>query len=67
MKENRMSLEDLSMYIEDLIRMGFVSQHEKGGRKFYKLTPLGKKSGLVELPQKIRSKSNTSLQGNLIK
>jgi len=47
MKEKKsMSLDDLSMYIEDLKKMGFVSEHLKNGKKSYQLTDLGKKSGL---------------------
>jgi len=47
MKEKRpMSLEDVSMYIEDLKRMGFVYEHLENGKKLYKLTEQGKKSGL---------------------
>ena len=47
MKERKtMSLEDLSMYIEDLKRMGFVSEYLENGKKFYKLTEQGVKSGL---------------------
>jgi len=47
MKEKKsMSLEDLSMYIEDLKRMGFVSEYVKNGQKHYTLTELGLKSGL---------------------
>ena len=47
MKEKKsMSLEDLSMYLEDLKRMGFVSEYIKNGQKYYKLTELGIKSGL---------------------
>jgi len=41
-----MSLEDLSMYIEDLKRMGFVYEHLENGKKLYKLTEQGIKSGL---------------------
>jgi len=47
MKEKKsMSLEDLSMYLEDLKRMGFVSEYIKNGQKYYELTELGIKSGL---------------------
>ena len=53
MKENKMSIDDLSMYIDDLVRMGFVSENYKDGKKFFKLTSLGKRSGLVDLTQKI--------------
>ena len=42
-----MSLENLTLYLEDLLQMGFVSKYidEKGNKK-YKLTKLGEKSGL---------------------
>lgn len=45
-EKKSMSLEDLSMYIEDLKRMGFVSEYFKNGQKYYQLTDLGQKSGL---------------------
>ena len=42
-----MSLDTLTMYLDDLIRMGFVSKQEgKDGKPYYKLTELGLKSGL---------------------
>lgn len=47
-----MSLEDLAMYIKDLHRMGFVSEYVgEDDKPCYKLTELGIKSGLQELPQ----------------
>ena len=47
MKEKKsMSLEDLSMYLEDLKKMGFVSEYLKDGKKYFQLTEMGKKSGL---------------------
>jgi len=47
MREKKsMSLDDLSMYIDDLKRMGFVSEYVKNGQKYYELTELGIKSGL---------------------
>jgi len=46
-----MTLGDLTMYLEDLIRMGFVSEHMgEEGKLNYKLTELGIKSGLEDLP-----------------
>lgn len=44
-----MNLENLAAYVEDLLKMGFVSQYvdEKGNQK-YKLTKLGEKSGLKD-------------------
>ena len=42
-----MTLEDLSLYIDDLMKMGFVTeQKNKEGKTDYKLTELGIKSGL---------------------
>jgi len=47
MREKKsMFLEDLSMYIEDLKRMGLIYEHIENGKKFYKLTDQGIKSGL---------------------
>jgi len=44
-----MTLGDLTMYLEDLIRMGFVSEHMgEEGQLYYKLTDLGVKSGLED-------------------
>jgi DNA-binding HxlR family transcriptional regulator len=46
-----MSLGDLTMYLEDLVRMGFVHrQINEDGKLKYKLTELGQKSGLEEQP-----------------
>ena len=43
-----MEVGSLSMYLIDLIKMGFVSEHIEGdGTKFYNLTEMGKKSGLI--------------------
>ena len=41
-----MSIEDLTMYLEDLKRMGFVSEYIKNDQKYFELTELGIKSGL---------------------
>lgn len=46
-----MTLDDLSMYIKDLHRMGFVTEHVEDDKIHYKLTDLGIKSGLQDLPQ----------------
>ena len=51
-----MTLKDLAMYIKDLHRMGFVSESLEGDRLCYKLTDLGKKSGLEDLPIMISKK-----------
>ena len=46
-----MNLEDLLMYHEDLIKMGFISEKMgEDGLASYKLTELGIKSGLESLP-----------------
>jgi hypothetical protein len=51
MKETRkksMTLEDLTAYIEDLIRMGFVLKYiNHEGTPCYKLTKLGEKAGIA--------------------
>jgi|CXWL01.1.fsa_nt_gi DNA-binding PadR family transcriptional regulator len=45
------ALGDLMMYLQDLVRMGFVFEHVgEDGKLYYKLTELGKKSGLEDLP-----------------
>jgi len=45
-----MSLGDLTIYLEDLIRMGFVTEHVgKDGQLYYRLTELGKKTGMESL------------------
>ena len=47
-----MTLEDLAMYIKDLHRMGFVTEHVGEDKQIhYKLTDLGVKSGLQDLPE----------------
>jgi hypothetical protein len=43
-----MTLEDLTAYIEDLTRMGFVSKYiNHEGTPCYKLTKLGEKAGIA--------------------
>ena len=50
--KNSMTLEELASYLDDLIRMGFVSEHfDEDGKKYHKLTDMGKRSGLEELPK----------------
>ena len=41
-----MKEKNLHMYIEDLKRMGFVYEQTENGKKLYKLTEQGIKSGL---------------------
>jgi len=49
-REKPMSLGDLTIYLEDLIRMGFVTEHVgKDGQLYYRLTELGKKTGMESL------------------
>ena len=49
--KNSITLGDLTMYLKDLVRMGFVLEHVgDDGKLYYKLTELGKKSGLEDLP-----------------
>jgi len=46
-KKKSMALGNLTMYLIDLIKMGFVSEHtDDKGTQYYKLTELGEKSGL---------------------
>lgn len=41
------------MYLEDLLRMGFVSESKnEKGKTIYKLTELGRMSGLKDIPNK---------------
>ena len=48
-EEKAISLENLGIYRNDLIKMGFVSEHvDENGNSYFKLTELGKKSGLKE-------------------
>jgi len=45
-----MTLGDLTVYLEDLARMGFVSEHmDEDGRLRHRLTELGIKMGLGDL------------------
>jgi DNA-binding PadR family transcriptional regulator len=49
--KNSITLGDLTMYLKDLVRMGFVFEHvDEDGKLYYKLTELGEKSGLGDLP-----------------
>jgi predicted transcriptional regulator len=58
-----MTLDGLTVYLEDLMKMGFVSKYYKNKKVYYKLTDLGLRSGLKDLPtinhQKINSKGRT--------
>ena len=50
-EKKSMTLGDLTMYLEDLTRMGFVSKNmREDGKLDYNLTELGIKSGLKDLP-----------------
>lgn len=55
-QKKSMSLEDLAMYIKDLHKMGFVSETMDDDKLCYKLTDLGKQSGLQDLPIEIKKK-----------
>jgi len=49
--EKSMTIENLKRYLNDLIKMGLVSEHiDESGNQNYKITKLGEKSGLEELP-----------------
>jgi predicted transcriptional regulator len=58
-----MTLDGLIVYLEDLMKMGFVSKNYKNEKAYYKLTDLGIRSGLKDLPttksQKLNSKGKT--------
>ena len=50
-QKKSMTLGTLTMYLKDLAKMGFVSEHVgDDGKQYYELTELGKKSGLADLP-----------------
>ena len=53
-----MTLGGLTVYLEDLVQMGFVYEHCKDGKVYYKLTEMGVKSGLKDLP-KMKSQKNS--------
>ena len=49
-KRKSIQLGDLTMYLEDLLKMGFVSESKnEKGEVMYKLTELGRMSGLKEI------------------
>ena len=49
-KRKSIQLGDLTMYFEDLLKMGFVSEDKnEKGEVIYKLTELGKMLGLKEI------------------
>jgi predicted transcriptional regulator len=49
-QKRTMTLDGLTIYLEDLIKMGFVSKNYKNKKAHYKLTQLGIRSGLKDLP-----------------
>ena len=46
-----MTLGGLTVYLKDLVQMGFVCEYNKDGKVYYKLTEIGVKSGLKDLPK----------------
>ncbi len=49
-EKKSMNLGNLTMYLEDLVKMGFASEHiDAQGKQQFQLTELGKKSGLEGL------------------
>ena len=63
-QKKSMTLGGLTVYLEDLIQMGFVTEYSKDEKLHYKLTEIGVKSGLKDFPkaksQKKNSKGSTS-------
>jgi predicted transcriptional regulator len=57
-QKESMTLGGLAVYLENLIKMGFVSEYNKDGKVYYKLTEMGVKSGLKDLP-KMKSRKNS--------
>jgi len=54
-----MTLGGLTVYLEDLVQMGFLSEYTKDGKLYYKLTEMGVKSGLKDL-SKVKSQKKSS-------
>ncbi len=58
-QKKSMTLGGLTVYLGDLVQMGFVSEYNKDGKLYYKLTGMGVKSGLKDLP-KVKSQKKSS-------
>ena len=58
-QKKSMTLGGLTVYLEDLVQMGFVSEYNKDGKRYYKLTEMGVKSGLRDL-SKMKSQKKSS-------
>jgi predicted transcriptional regulator len=56
-RKKSMTLGGLTVYLEDLVQMGFVCEYCKDEKVYYKLTEMGVKSGLRDLP-KMKSQKN---------
>jgi predicted transcriptional regulator len=56
-RKKSMTLGGLTVYLEDLVQMGFVYEYCKDEKVYYKLTEMGVKSGLRDLP-KMKSQKN---------
>jgi len=50
-QKKSMTLGGLTVYLKDLVQMGFVCEYNKDGKVYYKLTEIGVKSGLKDLPK----------------
>ena len=50
-QKKSMTLGGLTVYLRDLVQMGFVCEYNKDGKVYYKLTEIGVKSGLKDLPK----------------
>ncbi len=48
-QKKSMTLGGLTVYLKDLVQMGFVCEYNKDGKVYYKLTEIGVKSGLKDL------------------
>ena len=57
-QKKSMTLGDLTIYLEDLVRMGFVPEYNKDGKWYYELSDMGVKFGLKDL-SKGKSQKNS--------
>jgi len=57
-QKKSMTLGGLTVYLRDLVQMGFVCEYNKDGKVYYKLTEMGVKSGLKDF-SKIKSSKNS--------
>ena len=57
-QKKSMTLGGLTVYLENLVKMGLVSECNKDGKMYYKLTEMGVKSGLKDF-SKVKSRKNS--------